>query len=129
LAATAVRWIGHIAILTVAAANSAAQDAPGIAPKGREKSNLFALHNDSADEALRGRCSAGRPSIDREEAARWLQKMPADGLKGTSIIENKAVAHGFHLRTLRRAFRDLGGEAFRLGGPGPLGHWFWKLPG
>jgi len=82
----------------------------------------------SADDGLRGRVrSGGRPSDEREEAARWLEKTLAPGLRGTCDLEAEAVAHGFRLVTLRRAFRDLGGEAFRLGGVRPLGHWFWKL--
>jgi hypothetical protein len=43
-------------------------------------------------------------------------------------VENEAAAYGFRLITVRRAFRDMGGEAVRLGF-GPLGQWYWRLPG
>ncbi|HEY2414663.1 MAG TPA: AAA family ATPase [Pirellulaceae bacterium] len=82
----------------------------------------------TADEGLSGRLrSMGRPSTDREDAARWLRTAMAVGLRAASDVEDDALANGFRLHTLRRAFRDLGGEATRIGF-GPLGQWFWKLP-
>jgi hypothetical protein len=43
-------------------------------------------------------------------------------------IKAAAEAHGIKLITLRRAFRELGGEAARTGF-GPLSVWHWRLPG
>jgi hypothetical protein len=36
------------------------------------------------------------------------------------------VAHGINERTLRRAFRELRGEAIKVG-EFPFGEWKWKL--
>jgi len=86
----------------------------------------------TADEALRPlkppKQPPGRPASERDEAVRWLQQALAEGAKPSELIEEQAVAHGCHLRTIRRAFRELGGEAVRIGF-GPLGQWYWRLPG
>jgi hypothetical protein len=41
-------------------------------------------------------------------------------------VRKDADAHGIGYTTLRRAFRDLRGEAVRHGGS--TGQWNWKLP-
>jgi len=81
----------------------------------------------SADEAASGN-SNGRPSHERDEAARWLAQALAVGARPSAIVESEATAYGFRMITLRRAFRAMGGEAVRLGF-GPLGQWYWRLPG
>jgi hypothetical protein len=80
----------------------------------------------SADQAIAR--PNGRPPTDRDDAARWLRQALASGARPFDLIRNEAVANGYQLITLRRAFRQLGGEAVRLGF-GPLGEWFWRLPG
>ena len=85
--------------------------------------------NMAADDALApAKRATGRPSDERDEAARWLETQLAAGARPSADLEELAVANGFKLPTLRRAFRDLGGEAVRIGF-GPLGEWFWRLPG
>jgi len=86
----------------------------------------------TADEALRPpkqpRQPVGRPSFERDDAVRWLQQALAEGAKPAPQIERRAVAHGLRVITVRRAFRELGGEAVKIGW-GPLGEWYWRLPG
>ncbi len=56
------------------------------------------------------------------------------GRRGPAMIPSHcsprrpADAHGLSRVTVRRAFRELGGEAVRIGF-GPLGEWYWRLPG
>jgi putative DNA primase/helicase len=69
----------------------------------------------------------GRPDEERQKAIDWLrQTLAGKGLPSKDIIE-RAEELGFCERTVRRAFRDSGGEAIREGF-GILGVWFWKLP-
>jgi len=83
----------------------------------------------TADEALRPpKKEMGRPSFERDDAVRWLQQALSLGAKPADNIERRARAHGLRLITLRRAFRELGGEAVKIGW-GPLGEWYWRLPG
>ncbi len=72
------------------------------------------------------RRAVGRPTEERDDAARWLQQTLAAGPRPSAEIEEEATAHGVYLRTLRRAFRTLGGEATRVGGS--HGQWHWCLP-
>ena len=83
----------------------------------------------AADEALVPfNRRSGRPSAEREQAVRWLRDQLAHGVRPSADIAAHADANGFKDETLRRAFRELGGEAVRVG-YGPLGEWFWRLPG
>ncbi|MBA3485324.1 MAG: AAA family ATPase [Pirellulales bacterium] len=89
----------------------------------------------TADEALNPskrpthpKPPTGRPNIEREDAARWLQNALAEGAKPSAQIERHAMAHGLRRTTVRRAFRELGGEAVKSGF-GPLSEWYWRLPG
>jgi hypothetical protein len=83
----------------------------------------------AADEALAPfRRRSGRPNVERDEAARWLRDQLAEGVRASADIKAFATANGFKDDTLSRAFRDLGGEAVRVGF-GPMGEWFWRLPG
>jgi putative DNA primase/helicase len=78
-----------------------------------------------ADEALRAR--VGHPRNERDDAIAWLrQKLSADPLPARQVQE-EAEAHGIRLTTLRRAFRELDGEAIRLGN-GEISGWLWRLP-
>jgi putative DNA primase/helicase len=71
---------------------------------------------------------APRPRPELDDAIRWLQGALAEGATRSRKIEVAAEAHGISLITLRRAFRELGGEAVRTGF-GPLSAWHWRLPG
>jgi putative DNA primase/helicase len=71
---------------------------------------------------------APRPRPELDDAIRWLQNALAEGATRSRKIEVAAVAHGISEKTLRRAFRELGGEAVRTGF-GPLSLWHWRLPG
>lgn len=86
----------------------------------------------SADEALRTPRRAAlppsRPCPERDDARRWLERTLAAGAQPSAWVQKGAVAHGMRLVTIRRAFRELGGEAVRVGF-GPIGEWFWQLPG
>jgi hypothetical protein len=83
----------------------------------------------SADEAL------NRPSLARDEsllercqAEAWLHEFLAGGPQPASEVRNAAEAQGFSYATLRRAFRDVGGEAIREGNEGLKPRWVWRLP-
>jgi hypothetical protein len=79
-----------------------------------------------ADAALRN--VPGRPRTERDDAVHWLQEMLATGPLPARKIQEEAAAHGIRLITLRRAFRELNGQAVRVG-QGELIGWFWRLPG
>ncbi len=83
----------------------------------------------SADEALSpAKAPMGRPTFERDDAIRWLQQALAEGAKPSADIRRAAEANGIRQTTLCRAFRELGGEAVRIGF-GLLGEWYWRLPG
>jgi putative DNA primase/helicase len=82
-----------------------------------------------ADDALNpSKEPAPRPHPELDDAVRWLQTELAEGAKRSRKVEVAAEAHGIRLITLRRAFRQLGGEAIR-DGFGALSAWHWRLPG
>jgi putative DNA primase/helicase len=70
----------------------------------------------------------GRPNDERQHAIGWLRQLLADGPRPTRDIKEEADAHGISPGTLRRAFREVDGQACRQG-PFPFGQWMWKLPG
>ena len=72
----------------------------------------------------------GRPDAERQDATDWLRSRLADGPRPAKEIQEEAEAHGIRGITLRRAFRELRGEAFKVGSVA-LGQckWMWKLPG
>jgi putative DNA primase/helicase len=81
------------------------------------------------DEALNpSKEPAPRPHPELDDAVRWLQTKLAEGATRSRRVEVEATAHGISEKTLRRAFRQLGGEAVRTGF-GPLSAWHWRLPG
>jgi hypothetical protein len=83
----------------------------------------------TADEALRPvQQPRGRPGDERNDAIAWLRKQLGDGPRPSAEIAEQAVAHGIRLATLRRAFRQLDGQAVKAGW-GPLSQWLWSLPG
>jgi hypothetical protein len=80
-----------------------------------------------ADTLLASSRRSGRPDDDRRYAVQWLRTRLSAGASPVREIRNDADAHGISYATLRRAFRELGCEAIRLG-PVPKGEWRWKLP-
>jgi putative DNA primase/helicase len=69
----------------------------------------------------------GRPDHERQDAIAWLHDKLAAGPCSAEILQVLATLDGINPGTLRRAFRDLRGEAVRQGF-GPGGQWSWKLP-
>jgi hypothetical protein len=65
---------------------------------------------------------AGRPDDERAEVVRWLADFLVGGPKPAAVVREAAIAQGFATRTLRRAFRDLGGVATRVEGKN---EWQW----
>jgi putative DNA primase/helicase len=97
----------------------------GRAPKIRWLPDPVTVTPDNISEVAR---SVGRPDVERQHAIGWLQERLATGPRPTRDIKQEAEANGICQRTLRRAFRELSGEAVRQG-PFPFGQWTWKLPG
>lgn len=63
---------------------------------------------------------------DREQAADWLRDALADGpMRSTDVIA-QAKENGIAEKTLRRAFRDMGGKPHKASFDGG---WYWRLPG
>jgi hypothetical protein len=81
----------------------------------------------STDNTLGLSKSRGRPDNERQDAVDWLQERLATGARPVSDLKEESDAFGISYRTLRRAFRELHGEAARQGIP-PLNRWVWKLP-
>jgi putative DNA primase/helicase len=71
--------------------------------------------------------SAGRPDDERQYAITWLQNQLAEGSRLARELKHEADANGISYGTLRRAFRHLGGEAFRRNNF-PSSPWNWQLP-
>jgi hypothetical protein len=69
----------------------------------------------------------GRPDEEREDAMQWLCRRLAGGPAPASDVQEEAEAHGIKEITLRRAFRQLCGEAIKVG-DFPFGQWRWRLP-
>jgi hypothetical protein len=81
-----------------------------------------------ADEAMAAPPTTGeRGPAERREVAAWLKEFLAAGSQTASEVRAAAEAHGFSYATLRRAFRELGGEATREG-QGVPANWTWRLP-
>jgi hypothetical protein len=112
--------------------NLASTTAHGLAfqIESRATAPILRWHSDpvtiDADAALRG--IPGRPRSERDDAVSWLQERLANGPLQARKIQEEAEAHGIRLITLRRAFRELNGQAVRVG-QGELIGWFWRLPG
>jgi hypothetical protein len=57
----------------------------------------------------------------------WIQKRLAKGPVPARDVQEEADAHGISKATVRRAFRELRGEAVKTGF-GIFGEWMWQLP-
>jgi putative DNA primase/helicase len=82
----------------------------------------------SLELAIAATRANGRPDQERQHAVAWLRDRLSQGPRVTKDLKEEADANGISFWTLRRAFRDLDGEAVRHG-PFPFGQWKWKLPG
>jgi hypothetical protein len=80
----------------------------------------------SPDAVLNAR-QAARPDEERQFAMQWLTARLADGPCPSKQLKEEATENAITPRTLRRAFRELGGQAIRIGVP-PPGYWTWMLP-
>jgi hypothetical protein len=81
----------------------------------------------SADSIVGNARPRGRPDAEREDAMDWLRKRLANGAAPASDIQEEANAHGIKETTLRRAFRELRGEAVKAG-EFLFAQWMWRLP-
>ena len=70
---------------------------------------------------------AGHLEQERDYARRWISSRLASGPCPSKQVLEEAREVGITPYTLRRAFRQLGGEVMRVGF-GPAGHWVWQLP-
>lgn len=80
--------------------------------------------NCSADEAL-APVGDPRDRTDREQAADWLREALQDGPVPSVELFAQAKENGIAGRTLRRAYKDLGGKPMKVDFSGG---WCWKLP-
>jgi putative DNA primase/helicase len=83
--------------------------------------------NITAETIVGAAKSSGRPDDERQYAITWLQNQLAEGSRLARELKHEADANGISYGTLRRAFRQLGGEAFRRGNF-PSSPWHWQLP-
>jgi hypothetical protein len=82
------------------------------------------MHADDAFAAEMESSNAhGHRGADRQEAAHWLSAQLLGGPLATTQVMADAKEHGFSERTLRRAFKELGGRSKR----GRDGQWHWSL--
>jgi hypothetical protein len=65
-----------------------------------------------------------KPASPRERASQWLREQLQHGPVSSLDIEESAKADGVAMKTLRRAFKAMGGRPERSGGA-----WWWMLPG
>jgi hypothetical protein len=83
--------------------------------------------NISAESMVGAAKSPGRPDDERQYAVTWLRSQLAEGPRLARELKHEADANGISYGTLRRAFRQLGGEAFRRGNF-PSSPWHWQFP-
>lgn len=80
-----------------------------------------------ADSMLTSSGLRGRPDDERQFAVHWLREQLERGQSPVRTIRNAAEAHGISYGTLRRAFRQLAGQAVFVR-EGDRTRWDWKLP-
>jgi hypothetical protein len=84
-----------------------------------------AMHADDAFRAeMAGPSKADRPTR-RDEAEAWLREFLAGGPKPAKEVIDAAEPFDIRERTLRRAFREMGGVS---GKDKESGGWIWSLP-
>jgi putative DNA primase/helicase len=82
----------------------------------------------SLDFAIAAARAAGRPDEERQHAIKWLKERLEKSACKASDIREEAEVLGISYGTIRRAFRDIEGTAFRKG-MFPIFDWYWSLPG
>ena len=71
-----------------------------------------------ADDAIgHGQRKRGRPPSERMEAVEWLREQLATGPQSKAEVVLAGEGYGFALRTLERAFREIGGKSTQSGFP------------
>lgn len=107
--------------------NNVAADGTGLAyriagepPRVEWESGTVAL---TADDALAPPEEREERS-ERERARDWLKEVLAGGPLGSVDLIADGREHGLSEKTLRRAFRDIGGRPRKAG---PNGTWLWSL--
>ena len=79
----------------------------------------------SVDDAMAGEYSGSGDRTDREQATDWLRTALADGRMYSTQVFEQAAENGLAAKTVRRAFKDMGGKPSKSGFEG---RWFWELP-
>jgi hypothetical protein len=118
--------------LLVAAKMNLAPDSNGLGyrlnPSGRDGVATIEWESEpvelTAHDMMGG--SSDGPS-GQDDAAEWLREALKDGAKPAKAVKDEAKENGIAERTLRRAKKSVGAEAFRTRF-GRDGQWFWKLP-
>jgi len=81
-----------------------------------------------ADDAFAAEAAAAKPSqrgSERKEAGEWIRRQLAEGPVPASDVIELGEQCGFSTRTLRRAYKQLGGSTKKNSFSGP---WMWELP-
>ena len=78
----------------------------------------------SIDSILSGLSREADASSPREDATEFLHEELADGPVASTELFEAAREMGISDKTLRRAFKDMGGKPKKQG----LGNWEWSLP-
>lgn len=80
----------------------------------------------TADDAVNREPITETQSTERDEAAEWLKQALAAGARpAKDIIEEAQQVKTISKRTLDRAKKAIGIDAYRIKNPGP---WWWRLP-
>ena len=79
----------------------------------------------SVDDAMAAEYGGSGDRTDREQAKEWLRIALADGRMYSTQVFQEARENGHSEKTIRRAFKDMGGKPSKSGFDG---RWFWELP-
>jgi len=83
------------------------------------------MHADDAFAAeVRAADERGNKGTERREAVAWIREQLANGPVPSSQIIEDAKENGFAERTLRRAYKEMGGRSEK-----EACQWVWSLPG
>jgi hypothetical protein len=80
---------------------------------------------ESADEVAGASSRPGPKGEQTHEAIEWLRTALANGPRPSKELFDEAAKAGISRRTLQRAQKEAGIQAYREKVPGP---WFWRLP-
>ena len=108
--------------------NNLGSDVGGLAyrvePVGFEGAPVVVWSNEVVYDTADILAAPGRPATEREEVARWLREFLDDGPQPSAEVIAAAGANGYSAATVRRAFRELRGQAIKEG----RSRWLWTLP-